>query len=120
MKDWWPIIEKSTERCCNQRLLPSVAMLVLGTFLGASYPLGLPPLGSGRVSRPRDVTTHVWRGHVLSSLATALLPDPGSRMSRVLSEHLKTISPRPSHINTGLLVPLTRLLMKEFSMARDA
>ena len=54
----WPIIEKSTERCCNQRLLPSVAMLVLGTFLGVSYPLGLPPPGSGRVSRLRDVTAH--------------------------------------------------------------
>ena len=38
----------------------------------------------------------VWRGHVLSHLATALPPDPGSRKSRVLSAYLKFISPRLS------------------------
>ena len=55
----WPSqLRISAERCCNQRLLPSVAMLDLGTFLGVSYPLGLPPPGSGRVSRLRDVTAH--------------------------------------------------------------
>ena len=55
----WPSqLRISAEHCCNQRLLPSVAMLDLGTLLGVSYPLGLPPTGSGRVSRLRGVTTH--------------------------------------------------------------
>ena len=50
-----------TERCCNQRLLPLVAMLNLGTFCGVSYPFGVvPPLGRAAVlalmtSHPRGV-----------------------------------------------------------------
>ena len=58
VKDVAKSSEISAECCCNQRLLPSVAMLDLGTFLGVSYPLESPPPGSGRVSRLRDITTH--------------------------------------------------------------
>ena len=92
-----------TERCCNQRLLPSMAMLILGTFLGASYPLGSPPPGVGPRFPPswRHNPRGEWRGHVLARLATATCPGPGSRMSGCYLEHLKTISSLLSNINTG-------------------
>ena len=45
-----------TERCCNQRLLPSVARPDLGISCSVPPPLGASPLGLGRCSRLGDVT----------------------------------------------------------------
>ena len=102
-----------TERCWNQRLLPSVAKLDLGTFCSVPLPLKVAPLGSGCCSHLRDVTPT--RGCMNVPLGNSLALVSSYREAPRLSPHLGLISSRQTlHKHFSWNPPLPSILEKIF------